>query len=72
MGNGERPSDHRPASSPVVHLAEALIGDLGRREAIALCRNNHWDGVLRAINAAPRADRAGLRPGAAAFGGGNR
>jgi|GEM_PF-4502370 len=36
-------------AAPVARLAATLVDDLGRANAIALCRNNHWDGVLRAI-----------------------
>ncbi len=44
---GERKA--RPDVAPVARLAATLVDDLGRANAIALCRNNHWDGVLRAI-----------------------
>jgi len=66
MDAGARASDHRPVFSPIAHLAEILVDDLGRREAIALCRNNHWDGVLRAIDAVsrPELEPAPSTPGA--------
>ncbi len=41
-------------------LALSLIGSVGYDGAARYCRNNSWDGVLRAILALPR-DEDGLR-----------
>lgn len=40
-------------------LAQRLIGSVGYDGAVRYCRNNSWDGVLRAILALPR-DEDGL------------
>ena len=41
-------------------LALSLIGSVGFDGAVRYCRNNSWDGVLRAILALPR-DEDGLQ-----------
>ena len=36
-------------------LAESLVANMGSHEAIQLCRENGWEGVLRVIVALQRA-----------------
>lgn len=43
-------------------LALGLIGSVGYDGAVRYCRNNAWDGVLRAILALPRAEDSLRRP----------
>ncbi len=42
-------------------LALSLIGSVGYDGAVRYCRNNSWDGVLRAVLALPRASTAPSR-----------
>lgn len=39
-------------------LALRLVASVGVDAALRYCRNNSWDGVLRAVLALPRTDRA--------------
>ena len=43
-------------------LALGLIGSVGYDGAVRYCRNNAWDGVLRAILALPRDEDRLSRP----------
>lgn len=43
-------------------LARSLIASVGYDGAVRYCRNNSWDGVLRAILALPRDEDALYRP----------
>lgn len=53
---------NRPESDAAYQrrLALSLIGSVGFDGAVRYCRNNSWDGVLRAILALPR-DEDGMR-----------
>lgn len=42
-------------------LALSLIGSVGYDGAVRYCRNNSWDGVLRAVLTLPRATTAPSR-----------
>ncbi len=51
---------HRPESDEAYQrrLASSLIDSVGFDAAERYCRNNSWDGVLRAAQALPRGGRA--------------
>jgi len=51
---------HRPESDEAYQrrLALSLIDSVGFDAAVRYCRNNSWDGVLRAVLALPRTAQA--------------
>ena len=51
---------HRPESDESYQrrLALSLIDSVGFDAAVRYCRNNSWDGVLRAVQALPRKTQA--------------
>ena len=51
---------HRPESDEAYQrrLALSLIDSVGFDAAVRYCRNNSWDGVLRAVQALPRKTQA--------------
>ena len=51
---------HRPESDEAYQrrLAISLVDSVGFDAAVRYCRNNSWDGVLRAVQALPRTVQA--------------
>ena len=59
-GSGAVVFPHRPESDEAYQrrLALSLIDSVGFDAAMRYCRNNSWDGVLRAVQALRRTGRA--------------
>lgn len=40
---------HEDTGSEIVHLADTLVLRLGVEDALRVCRDNSWDGVMQEI-----------------------
>ncbi len=53
--------DPRFDAAPMCGFAASLVEGLGRDGAVRMCRENHWDGVLKLISPPPPPGTSGIR-----------